>query len=83
MLLIHTDADKEKEDSFKFFYVTKGPSQAQGKKLFYVYSQGWNAKDSLQIKPTQTVEEGGDFAWPNRHGPNDLVYQLKIVSSSE
>ena len=83
VLLFHTDADKTKEDSFKFFYVTKGPSRAQGKKLFYVYGQGWTAKDSLQVKPTQTLEEGSDFAWPSRHGPNDLVYQIKIISSSE
>ena len=83
VLLFHTDADKTKEDSFKFFYVTKGPSKAQGKKLFYVYGQGWTAKDSMQVKPTQTLEEGSDFAWPSRHGPNDLVYQIKIISSSE
>ena len=83
VLLFHTDADKTKEDSFKFFYVTKGPSRAQGKKLFYMYGQGWTAKDSLQVKPTQTLEEGSDFAWPSRHGPNDLVYQIKIISSSE
>ncbi|XP_076462012.1 uncharacterized protein LOC143294532 [Babylonia areolata] len=77
-----TDADKSKEEPFKFYYVTSGPARAQGKKLFYVYGQGWNAQDSLRVKPTLTMQKGEDFAWPNRCGPNDLLYSVKITGST-
>lgn len=76
------DADKTQEDAFKFYYVTRGPNRGHGKKLFYVYGQGWNARDSLRVKPTETVAEGKDFAWPKKRGPNDLVYDLKIISQT-
>ncbi|KAK7099826.1 uncharacterized protein [Littorina saxatilis] len=76
------DADKAKEDAFKFYYVTKGPARAHGKKVFYVYGQGWEAKDSTHVHPTQTAQEGEDFAWPSRHGPNDLLYNVHITGST-
>lgn len=77
-----SDADKNQEDAFKFYYVTKGPKRAQGKRLFYVYGQGWNARDSLRVKPTETATEGKDFAWPKKYGPNDMVYALVIVNQT-
>ncbi|KAL8606385.1 hypothetical protein ACOMHN_020539 [Nucella lapillus] len=77
-----SDVDKSKEEPFKFYYVTKGPARAQGQKLFYVYGQGWEARDSLRVKPTLTAQKGEDFAWPNRCGPNDLQYTISITGST-
>ncbi|XP_025110299.1 uncharacterized protein LOC112573861 isoform X2 [Pomacea canaliculata] len=72
--------DKSQEDAFKFYYVTKGPLRAQGKKLYYVYGQGWDAQDGVRVKPTLTEKQGTDFAWPKKRQTNDLYYDIQIVS---
>ncbi|GFN98445.1 hypothetical protein PoB_002495100 [Plakobranchus ocellatus] len=70
------DISKQNEDAFKLYYVLKGPASSKQKKLFYVYGQGWEAKDGLRLKPTETVGQGKDYAWSSTHRPNALYYRL-------
>lgn len=79
-ILLFSGLDKSQEDAFKFYYVTKGPLRAQGKKLYYVYGQGWDAEDGVRVKPTLTEKQGTDFAWPKKRQTNDLYYDIQIVS---
>lgn len=70
------------EDQHKFRIVTHGPSRAKDKKLFYVYSIGWNKNtDGKRVLPTMSKEEGNDYAWPQIRKPNNVYYNL--VFSSE
>jgi hypothetical protein len=78
-----SDASRDEEDPVKFLCVTKAPTNAHNKKVFYVYGKGWNSTDRERIRPTQTVEEGKDFAWPTTKQPHDVVYSLSIVGSSK
>ncbi|XP_060069928.1 uncharacterized protein LOC132549960 [Ylistrum balloti] len=71
---------REKEDDFKFMYVQKGPNRAKEKKLFYVYGKGWNAMDGQRRLPSETKQEGRDFAWPlETRIPNDVYYNLSFT----
>ena len=56
----------------------KGPASSKHKKLFYVYGQGWGARDGLKVKPTETVGIGKDYAWSSTREPNSLYYALNI-----
>lgn len=70
------------EDQHKFRIVTHGPPRAKDKKLFYVYSIGWNKNaDGKRVLPTMSKEEGNDYAWPQIRKPNNVYYNL--VFSSE
>ena len=64
-------------------HVTRGPTKARQKKLFYVYGHGWDAKDGLRVKPTLTTEEGEDFSWPQLRVPNDLYYNLHFTKKGK
>ncbi|XP_033738825.1 uncharacterized protein LOC117326256 [Pecten maximus] len=71
---------REKEDDFKFMYVQKGPNRAKQKKLFYVYGRGWNAMDGKRTLPTESKQEGKDFAWPvETRIPNDVYYNVNFI----
>lgn len=70
------DISKENEDGFKLYYVLKGPASAMQRKLFYVYGQGWGARDGLRLKPSETVGQGKDYAWSSSRQPNALYYRL-------
>nr|XP_022317731.1 uncharacterized protein LOC111120959 [Crassostrea virginica] len=76
------------EDQHKFHIVTQGPARAKDKKLYYVYSVGWNKKpDGKRMLPTTSKEEGRDYAWPQIRKPNEVYYNLVFseggVESSE
>ena len=55
----------------------KGPASAQSKNLFYVYGQGFHARDGLKVKPSETVGVGQDYAWSSTKVPNSLYYSLE------
>ena len=82
MLKVHVDflsqeSNSSLEDQHKFHIVTQGPARAKDKKLYYVYSVGWNKKpDGKRMLPTTSKEEGRDYAWPQIRKPNELYYNL-------
>lgn len=80
-LHILTGGSREKEDDFKFMYVQRGPTRAKQKKMFYVYGRGWNAVDGKRTLPTDTKQEGTDYAWPlETRVPNDVYYNITYTS---
>ncbi|KAK3771003.1 hypothetical protein RRG08_002052 [Elysia crispata] len=76
------DVSKENEDPFKLYYVLKGPASAMQKKLYYVYGQGWGARDGLRLKPSESIGHGKDYAWSSSHQPNALYYKLDFDSDN-
>ncbi|XP_013413447.1 uncharacterized protein LOC106175840 [Lingula anatina] len=75
------DAGYQKEDSFKFCYVNKGPESAKKKKLYYVYGKGLNARDTRFDKHTKEDKpQGIGYAWPKSfRQPHHVYYQLIFV----
>ena len=71
------ESNSSLEDQHKFHIVTQGPARAKDKKLYYVYSVGWNKKpDGKRMLPTTSKEEGRDYAWPQIRKPNEMYYNL-------
>ena len=71
------ESNSSLEDQHKFHIVTQGPARAKDKKLYYVYSVGWNKKpDGKRMLPTTSKEEGRDYAWPQIRKPNEVYYNL-------
>ncbi|XP_061181737.1 uncharacterized protein LOC133190243 [Saccostrea echinata] len=67
------------EDQHKFRMVTQGPARAKDKKVFYVYSIGWNKNtDGKRVMPSMSKEEGKDYAWPQIRKPNEVYYDLSF-----
>ena len=53
------------------------------RKLYYVYGQGWGARDGLRLKPTETIGQGKDYAWSSTRQPNALYYRLDFDAEGE
>jgi hypothetical protein len=53
------------EESFKTFYVCKGPKAAGKSKLFYVYGKGWEAQPDKGLRQMPYRPQGRGYQWPD------------------
>ncbi|XP_064606618.1 uncharacterized protein LOC135471345 [Liolophura sinensis] len=75
------DASYNKENNWKFYYVSKGPNSAHQKKVYYVFGKGnITSVDGKVTKPSE-VKDMDEFTWPSEHKlahPTDMFYTLEL-----
>ncbi|XP_078657313.1 uncharacterized protein LOC144903205 [Branchiostoma floridae x Branchiostoma belcheri] len=77
------DAILDPKDAFKLQHVCRGPARARGKKLFYVYGIGKNAKDPGLQRHGQKPQ-GKGYQWPQEYrNPNHAYFELTFVDQDD
>ncbi|CAH1243872.1 Hypp7154 [Branchiostoma lanceolatum] len=77
------DAILDPKDAFKLQHVCRGPPRARGKKLFYVYGIGKNAKDPGLQRQGQKPQ-GKGYQWPQEYrNPSHAYFELTFVDQDD
>ncbi|XP_077981236.1 uncharacterized protein LOC144436338 [Glandiceps talaboti] len=79
------EASQTNEDAFKYQYVSKGPTKAKGKKLFYVYGIGMSAEDQAKmVKKPYYRPKGKGYIWPSSfRKTNHVYYEISFVEQEQ